>query len=141
MLSFREMLIEEQLKRASSFPLFNGIFTSKRIKHAWGEIQSLSSSDARNEKSNPYKKARMGRKVDMKATLLNTPNKFEAIFGEVAGGLGPFGALTACRKKRFLDKVKLMVVMRDSINRLLKECDYVSDEKRLKIIVFGWLQF
>jgi len=77
----------------------------------------------------------------MKATLLNTPNKFEAIFGEVAGGLGPFGSPTACRKKRFLDKVKLMVVMRDSINRLLKECDYVSDEKRLEIIVFGWLQF
>ena len=65
----------------------------------------------------------MGRKVDMKVTLLKTPNKFEALFGEVAGGLGPFGVPTACRKKRFLDKLKLMVVMRDSINRLLKECD------------------
>ncbi|CAG8762389.1 12221_t:CDS:2, partial [Racocetra fulgida] len=70
-------------------------------------------------------------------TLLKTPNKFEAIFGEVAGGLGSFGVPTACRKKRFLDKVKLMVVMRDSINRLLKECDYVSNEERLDVIVYG----
>jgi hypothetical protein len=30
--------------------------------------------------------------------------------------------------------------MRDGINRLLKECNYVSDEKRLGIIVYGWLQ-
>ncbi|CAG8703520.1 5388_t:CDS:2 [Dentiscutata erythropus] len=104
-------------------------------------IHVLSSSDARNEKSDPFKKARMGRKVDMKVTLLKTPNKFEALFGEVSGELGQFGIPTACRKKRFLDKVKLMVTMRDSINRLLKECDYVSNEKRLDIIIFGWLQF
>ncbi|CAG8645308.1 10731_t:CDS:2, partial [Ambispora leptoticha] len=83
----------------------------------------------------------MSRKIDMKVTLLKTPNKFEALFGEVSGGLGPFGIPTACRKKRFLDEVKLMVTMRDSINRLLKECDHVRDEKRLEIIVFGWLQF
>ena len=54
----------------------------------------------------------------MKVTLLKTPNKFEALFGEVAGGLGPFGVPTACRKKRFLDKLKLMVIMRDSIKRV-----------------------
>ncbi|CAG8617319.1 4012_t:CDS:2, partial [Cetraspora pellucida] len=139
--SFQGMLTEEQLKMTSSFPLFNGIFTSNRIKHSWGEIHSLSNSDARNEKSNPYKKSRMRRKVDMKVTLLKTPNKFEALFGEVAGGLGPFGVPTACRKKRFLDKLKLMIIMRDSINRLLKECDHVSDDEKLKVIVYGWLQF
>lgn len=77
----------------------------------------------------------------MKATLLKTSNKFEVIFGEVAGGLGPLGVPSACRRKRFLDKVKLMVIMRDSINRLLKECDYVSNEKRLEVVVYGWLQF
>ena len=106
-----------------------------------GEIQTISSSDARNENSDPFKKARIGRKVDMKVTLLKTPNKFEALFGEVAGGLGPFGIPTACRKKRFLDKVKLMIIMRDSINCLLKECNHVSHEKRSEIIVYGWLQF
>ncbi|CAG8716083.1 3182_t:CDS:2, partial [Gigaspora rosea] len=138
---FQEMLTEEHLKMTSSYPLFHGTFTSDHIKHSWGEIHVLSSSDARNENSDPFKKGRMGRKVDMKVTLLKTPNKFEALFGEVSGGLGQFGIPTACRKKRFLDKVKLMVTMRDSINRLLKECDYVSNEKRLDIIVFGWLQF
>ena len=76
----------------------------------------------------------------MKATLSKTPNKFEVIFGEVTDRLDPFEIPTACCKKRFLDKVKLMVIMCDSINRLLKECDYVSDEKRLGITVYGWLQ-
>ncbi|CAG8741846.1 1791_t:CDS:2, partial [Racocetra persica] len=138
---FQEMLMEEHLKMTSSYPLFHGTFTSDRIKHSWGEIHVLSSSDTRNEKSDPFKKARMGKKVDMKVTLLKTPNKFEALFGEVSGELGQFGIPTACRKKRFLDKVKLIVTMRDSINRLLKEYNYVSNEKRLDIIVFGWLQF
>ncbi|CAG8737504.1 39705_t:CDS:2, partial [Gigaspora margarita] len=136
--NYMEMLTEEHLKMISSYPLFHGTFTSYEYR---GEIHVLSSSDARNEKSDPYKKARMGRKVDMKVTLLKTPNKFEALFGEVSGGLGQHGIPTACRKKRFLDKVKLMVTMRDSINRLLKECDHVSNEIRLEIIVFGWLQF
>ncbi|CAG8679552.1 10551_t:CDS:2, partial [Funneliformis caledonium] len=95
----------------SSYPSFHGTITSDHIMHSWGEIQALSSSDACNEKSDPFKKARI----------------------EVSDGLGPFG-ITACCKKRFLDKVKLMITMRDSINRLLKECDYVSNEKRLEII-------
>src|SRR6266542_2617843 len=106
-----------------------------------GEVQALSTSDARNENANPFKKARLGRKVDMKAILIKTSRKFEVIYGEVAGGLGPFGIPTACRKKRFLDKVKLMIIMRDGINQLLKECKNVTDENRKDIIiVYGWLQ-
>ncbi|CAG8512578.1 5320_t:CDS:2 [Dentiscutata erythropus] len=139
--SFQGMLTEEQLKMTSSFPLFNRIFTSHHIQHSWGEIQALSNKNARNEKSSPYKKARMGRKVDIKGTLLKTSDKFEALFGEVTGGLGPLGVAAACHKKRFLDKVKLMVIMRDSLNSLLKECDYVSDEERSNVIVYSWLQF
>jgi hypothetical protein len=42
-------------------------------------------------------------------------------------------------QKRFLDKVKLMVIMRDSINRLLNECMYVIEETRKSLIVYGWL--
>lgn len=76
----------------------------------------------------------------MKSTFVKISNKFEVIYGEVAGGLGSFGISTACRKKRYLDKVKLMVIMRDSINRLLKECKYVSNEERTNLIVYGWLQ-
>ena len=104
-----------------------------------GEVQALATSNARNENADPFKKARVGRKVDMKAILIRT-NKFEVIYGEVAGGLGPFGIPAACRKKRFLDKVKLMTIMRDSINQLLKECKNVTDENRKEIIVYGWLQ-
>ncbi|CAI2177722.1 13174_t:CDS:10 [Funneliformis geosporum] len=138
--SFQGMLPEEQLKMTSSFPLFHGVFNSSHIKDIWGETQALSTNDARNEKANPFKKARMGRKVDMKATLIKTSNKFEVIYGEVARGLGPLGIPMACPKKRFLDKVKLMVIMRDSINRLLNEMMYVSEETRKSLIVYGWLQ-
>ncbi|CAG8514998.1 12291_t:CDS:2 [Acaulospora colombiana] len=49
------------------------------------------------------------------------------------GGLGPLGIPTACRKKRYLDKVKLMTTMRDGINKLLKECKYIPLEKRLEL--------
>ncbi|CAG8590761.1 1155_t:CDS:10 [Funneliformis mosseae] len=114
--SFQGMMTEEELKMSSTFPLFRGVFNSDKIKNAWGEIQALSTKDARNEGRNPFKKARIGRRVDMKSTLVKTSNKFEVIYGEVAGGLGPFGIPTACRKKRYLDK------------------------ERMNLIVYGWLQ-
>ncbi|CAG8506822.1 17806_t:CDS:10 [Acaulospora morrowiae] len=138
--SFQGMMTEEELKMSSTFPLFRGVFTSNNIKNAWGEIQALPTNYARNEKGNPFKKARIGRRVDMKSTLIKTSNKFEIIYGEVSGGLGPLGIPTACRKKRYLDKVKLMIIMRDSINKLLKECKHISFEKRTNLIVYGWLQ-
>ncbi|CAG8742557.1 9377_t:CDS:2, partial [Racocetra fulgida] len=65
-----------------------------------GEVQALSTNYARNEKASPFKKARIGRRVDMKSTLIKTTNKFEIIYGEVSGGLGPLRIPTACRKKR-----------------------------------------
>ncbi|CAG8648740.1 6972_t:CDS:10, partial [Funneliformis caledonium] len=114
--SFQGMMTEEELKMSSTFPLFRGVFNSDKIKNAWGEIQALSTNDARNEGGNPFKKARIGRRVDMKSTLIKTSNKFEVIYGEVAGGLGPFGLPTACRRKRYLDK------------------------ERMNLIVYGWLQ-
>lgn len=33
--------------------------------------------NARNENLNPFQRTRLGRKVDMKGTIKNTPNKFE----------------------------------------------------------------
>ena len=104
-----------------------------------GETQALATNDARNEKQNPFQRARIGRKVDMKCVLVKTLNKFEVVYGEVSGGLGPFGP-SAHRKKRFLDKVKLMVTMRDSLNNLLKKYKHTSDKQRTDIIVYGWLQ-
>ena len=77
----------------------------------------------------------------MKSTLIKTTNKFEIIYGEVSGGLGPLGIPTACRKKHYLDKVKLMITMRDSINGLLRECNHVAFEKRTNLIVYGSASF
>ena len=57
----------------------------------------------------------------MKGTLKNTSCKLEALYGEVSGGLGPFGLSIASRKKKYLDKVKLSIMMRDSINKALKQ--------------------
>ncbi|RHZ52658.1 hypothetical protein Glove_459g7 [Diversispora epigaea] len=99
------MMTEEELKMSLAFPLFRGIFTSDRIKNAWGEIQVLPINYARNEKGNPFKKAQIGRRVDMKSTLVKTSNKFEVIYGKVAEGLGPLGIPTACRKKHYFDKI------------------------------------
>lgn len=46
---------------------------------------------ARNEDTNPFIKSHMGRKVDMKGVLVRTPNKFEALCGEVANRLSSIG--------------------------------------------------
>ncbi|PKY57612.1 hypothetical protein RhiirA4_449069 [Rhizophagus irregularis] len=92
--SFQGMLTEEQLKMTTSFPLF--------MERLLRIILKMS--------------ARMGRKVNMKATLTKTLNKFEVIYGEVAGGLGPFGIPSAC------------------------QCKHVTDESRRNIIIYGWLQ-
>ena len=66
----------------------------------------------------------------MKALLLMTPIKFEIVYGEVSGGLNSFGTPSACYKKQYLDKLKLMVLMRDSLNSLFKDCKYVTDVER-----------
>ncbi|CAG8710089.1 14647_t:CDS:2, partial [Funneliformis mosseae] len=102
-----------------------------------GEVQALPTNNARNEKGSPFKRTRVSRRVDMKSTLVKTANKFEVIYGEVAGGLGLLGIQTACRKKRYLDILKLMIVIRDGINRLLRECKHVPNDKRTSVIIYG----
>ncbi|CAJ0759732.1 20734_t:CDS:2 [Entrophospora sp. SA101] len=41
-----------------------------------GEIQAISTNRAQNEKINPFLRAKVGHKVDMKGTLIKTPSKF-----------------------------------------------------------------
>ncbi|CAI2199695.1 15331_t:CDS:2, partial [Funneliformis geosporum] len=60
---------EEELKMSTTFPLFSGIFDSPNINNSWGEIQAISTNKAWNEEQNPFTKARIGHKVDMKGTL------------------------------------------------------------------------
>ncbi|CAJ0853700.1 8873_t:CDS:2, partial [Entrophospora sp. SA101] len=76
--------LSEELKMMTMFPLFRGIFPSGVIGDKWGEIQSLATNEARNELYNPLKKAQIGRKADMKGTLVNASVKLEAIYGEVS---------------------------------------------------------
>ncbi|CAG8664475.1 7970_t:CDS:10 [Ambispora leptoticha] len=130
----RKTCTEEELKMSTTFPLFSGIFNSP------GEIRAISTNKARNEEQNPFMKARIGHKVDMKGTLVKTPNKFEIIYGEISGGLTSFGLPASCRKKQYVDKVKLMVMLRDSLNQFFKNYLHVTDKQRKKLIVYGWLQ-
>ena len=76
----------------------------------------------------------------MKGILVKMTNKFEIIYGEVSGGLGPFGLPASCKKKQYVDKVKLMIMLRDSLNQFFINKRHVNDENRKKLTVYGWLQ-
>nr|CAG8637607.1 2844_t:CDS:2 [Entrophospora candida] len=130
---------EEELKFTTIYPLFNAVMDTSLVKDIWGETQALSSKNLRNENANPFIKAHMGRKVDMRGILTRTSNNFEALYGEVAYGLCPLDMSLASQKKKYLDKVKLAVLMRDSLNYILKKWKYLHDNQRKKLIVYGWL--
>ncbi|CAJ0918372.1 17676_t:CDS:2 [Entrophospora sp. SA101] len=53
-------------------------------------------------------------------TLNDELDKAEVLYGEASGGLNSFGVPNATRKKRLLDKIKLSIMLRDSINSPLK---------------------
>ncbi|CAH1765603.1 7942_t:CDS:2, partial [Entrophospora sp. SA101] len=82
-----------------------------------GEIQVRSTNKARNENNNPFTRSKIGRKGDMMGVLSRTsqkPQKAEILFGEVS------------------------VMLKDSINSLLKGWDYINAEERKSIILYGW---
>nr|CAG8482235.1 14593_t:CDS:2 [Entrophospora candida] len=133
MYCFKGAMTEEELKTCTTFPLFCKEYSYQRFL-------SFASQSCRNQNKSPFKRAHIGRHVDMKALLLMTPIKFKIVYGEVSGGLNSFGTPSACYKKQYLDKLKLMVLMRDSLNSLFKDCKYVTDVERRKIIVYGWIQ-
>ena len=76
----------------------------------------------------------------MKGTLKNTSCKLEALYGEVSRELVPFGLSIASRKKKYLDKVKLSIMMRDSINKALKQWRHINDDDRKSLVVYGFTQ-
>lgn len=76
----------------------------------------------------------------MKGTLIKTPSKFEVIYGEISGGLASFGIPASCPKKQYVDKVKLMIMLRDSLNQFFKDNRHVKDKQRKELTVYGWLQ-
>ncbi|RHZ89713.1 hypothetical protein Glove_12g26 [Diversispora epigaea] len=83
----------------------------------------------------PERKAKIGYKVDFKITL-KTPNyKLQAVHGEMSGGIRN-GKAEACRRKQWLDKLKLMVMLRDELNQVIKAYNQSNDEL-LNFIVYG----
>ncbi|CAG8493923.1 46186_t:CDS:2 [Gigaspora margarita] len=97
-------------------------------------------NEARNESNNPFQRAKVGHKADMKGILKNTSCKLEALYGEVSGGLGPFGLSIASRKKKYLDKVKLSIIMHDLSNKALKQWRHINDDGRKSLIVYEFTQ-
>ena len=75
----------------------------------------------------------------MKGILIRTFNKFETLYEEVANGLSSLGTSLVSQKKKYLDKVKLAVLMWDLLNSILKKWKYLNDEQRKKIIIYGWI--
>ncbi|CAG8570467.1 9838_t:CDS:2, partial [Scutellospora calospora] len=102
---------EEEIKFTTMYPLFNAV-----MDPLLGEIQSLGLKDMRNEKANSFDKAHMGHKVDMKGILTKISNKFEVLYREVANGLCLLGISLVSPKKKYLNKVKLAVLMQDLLN-------------------------
>ncbi|CAG8511508.1 24514_t:CDS:2, partial [Dentiscutata erythropus] len=132
--------LEKELKMTTVFPLIHGIISKDLIKDKWGEIQSLVTNEARNKSNNPFQRAKIGHKANMKGILKNTSCKLEALYGEVSGGLEPFGLSIASRKKKYLDKVKLSIMMRNLINKTLKQWRHINDDDRKSLVVYGFIQ-
>ncbi|CAG8787429.1 7477_t:CDS:1, partial [Racocetra persica] len=55
-----------------------------------GEVQSLATNEACNESNNPFQRAKVSHKADMKGILKNTSCKLEALYGEISGGFRGF---------------------------------------------------
>ncbi|CAG8459362.1 27165_t:CDS:2 [Gigaspora margarita] len=92
------------------------------------KYENSATNEARNESNNPFQRAKVGHKADMKGTLKNTSCKLEALYREQA------------ERKKYLDKVKLSIMMRDSLNKALKQWRNINDDDRKSLVVYGFTQ-
>lgn len=96
------------------------------------EQQLVASQERRRQEQDPNEeRARVGQKTDIIIALPTGP-ALEGFICEVSGGL-PAG----CPKKIWTDKLKLMVGMRDMINRVIKTFPGLLPIDYMKVIVFG----
>lgn len=96
------------------------------------EQQLIASQERRREGQDPNnERARAGQKTDIIIDLPTGP-ALEGFICEVSGGL-PAG----CPKKIWTDKLKLMVGMRDMINRIMKTFPGLLSTDYMKVVVFG----
>ncbi|GES89718.1 hypothetical protein GLOIN_2v454155 [Rhizophagus clarus] len=104
----------------------------EKFRKRWSEQQLIASQERRREGQDPNnERARAGQKTDIIIDLSTGP-ALEGFICEVSGGL-PAG----CPKKIWTDKLKLMVGMRDMINRVIKTFPGLSPTDYMKVIVFG----
>ncbi|CAG8840620.1 15218_t:CDS:2, partial [Gigaspora margarita] len=106
----KRFISEQELKMTTIFPLIRGTFSLNVIDD---KCSVLATNEARNESNNPFQRAKVGHKADMKEY---------------------------CRKKKYLNKVKLSIMMRDSINKALKQWKHISDENRKSLVLYGFTQ-
>ena len=96
------------------------------------EQQLIASQERRRVDQDPNDdRARIGQKTDLIITLPTGPI-LEGFICEVSGGI-PAG----CPKKIWTDKLKIMVGMRDMINRIVMTFPGLLPEDYMKIVVFG----
>ncbi|CAG8802689.1 21295_t:CDS:2, partial [Dentiscutata erythropus] len=104
----------------------------EKFRKLWCEQQLVASQERRRVNQDPNNdRARIGQKTDLIVTLPTGP-ALEGFICEVSGGL-PAG----CPKKIWTDKLKIMVGMRDMINRIIKTFPGLLPEDYMKIMVFG----
>ncbi|CAB4374453.1 unnamed protein product [Rhizophagus irregularis] len=103
----------------------------EKFRKHWSE-QLIASQERRREGQVPNnERARAGQKTDIIIDLPTGP-ALEGFICEVSGGL-PAG----CLKKIWTDKLKLMVGMRDMINRIMKTFPGLLSTDYMKVVVFG----
>ncbi|CAB5377098.1 unnamed protein product [Rhizophagus irregularis] len=104
----------------------------EKFRKHWSEQQLIASQERRREGQDPNnERARAGQKTDIIIDLPTGP-ALEGFICEVSGGL-PAG----CPKKILTDKLKLMVGMRDMINRIMKTFPGLLSTDYMKVVVFG----
>ncbi|CAB4489228.1 unnamed protein product [Rhizophagus irregularis] len=104
----------------------------EKFRKHWSEQQLIASQERRREGQDPNnERARAGQKTDIIIDLPTGP-ALEGFICEVSGGL-PAG----CPKKIWTDKLKLMVGMRDMINRIMKTFPGLLSTDYMKVVVFG----
>ncbi|CAI2191425.1 16841_t:CDS:2, partial [Funneliformis geosporum] len=104
----------------------------EKFQKHWSEQQLVASQERRRQEQDPNdERARAGQKTDI-IIVLPTGPALEGFICEVSGGL-PAG----CPKKIWTDKLKLMVGMRDMINRVMKTFPGLSTTDYMKVVVFG----
>ncbi|CAG8458436.1 11160_t:CDS:10 [Paraglomus brasilianum] len=103
----------------------------EKFRKRWLEQQLFASQERRIDGQDPDERARIGQKTDLIIDFPVGP-ALEGFICEVSGGL-PAG----CPKKIWTDKLKIMVGMRDMINRIMKTYPGLPTEYYMKIVVFG----